>query len=107
MELLKEMGQHGTHVPLATAQVHCRAFKDNSGALEMAKVHKCQPWTKHLNVKLHHFQSCIKSGVVAVCAIKSENQLADCLAKLLNVETLTALQQQVMGWECHANQITT
>jgi len=30
VELLKEMGQHSACVPSATAQVHCRAFKDNS-----------------------------------------------------------------------------
>jgi hypothetical protein len=54
MELLKEMKTRGYPISTTQARVHCRVFEDNSGALEMARVHKYRPRTKHLNVKLHH-----------------------------------------------------
>ena len=56
MELLKEMKLTGLPVMPADDDVHCQVFEDNSGAIEMAQVHKYRPWTKHLNVKLHHFR---------------------------------------------------
>jgi hypothetical protein len=40
----------------ATPEVHCKIFEDNSGALEMASLHKFRPRTKHLHVKLHFFR---------------------------------------------------
>ena len=36
-------------------KVYCKTFKDNSRALEMAKVPKIRLRTKHLNSKYHHF----------------------------------------------------
>ena len=57
VESLKEMQHDGFKIAHAKAQMHCRAFKDNSGALEIAKVAKQCPRTKHLNCKLHHFRS--------------------------------------------------
>ena len=38
MELLKEMKIMGFPIKLSQAQVHCRVFEDNSGALEMANI---------------------------------------------------------------------
>ena len=43
MELLKEMKSIGLPVTPANADVHCRVFEDNSGAIEMAQVHKYGP----------------------------------------------------------------
>jgi Reverse transcriptase (RNA-dependent DNA polymerase) len=40
------------HIP----KVHCKLFEDNSGALEMARLPKMRPRTKHLCVKMHHFR---------------------------------------------------
>ena len=40
MNVLKEMKERGFPVPTAKAAVHCKVFEDNSGALEIAKVHK-------------------------------------------------------------------
>jgi hypothetical protein len=50
MELLKKMKNWGYPISTTQALVHCCVFKDNSGALEMARVHKYQPRTKYLNV---------------------------------------------------------
>ena len=55
MELLKEMKGKGFNALERKVKVHCRVFEDNSGAIEMAVVHKWIPSTKHLATKLHHF----------------------------------------------------
>ena len=43
MELLKEMKEKGLKVLDHQPRVHCKVFEDNSGALEMASVHKWRP----------------------------------------------------------------
>jgi hypothetical protein len=98
MELLKEMKKQGFPIETAQAKVHCRVFEDNSGALEMAKVHKYRPRTKHLNVRLHHFRDYVERGEVTIHAINTNDQPADFLTKALNDETLTRHRRTVMGW---------
>jgi hypothetical protein len=98
MELLKEMQKRGVQVTSTKAAIRCRVFEDNSGALEMAKVHKYRPRTKHLNVKLHHFRSYVESGEVSIHSITTTEQLADFLTKSLNHAMLSYLRKQAMGW---------
>jgi hypothetical protein len=43
MQLLKEMKGKGFPIHTPQARVHCHVFEDNSGALEMAKIHKYRP----------------------------------------------------------------
>ena len=40
MQMLQEIKELGFSVGSTTPRVHCKVFEDNSGALEMAKVHK-------------------------------------------------------------------
>jgi len=98
IELLKEIKLINRKVPKSHAKVHCKVFEDNSGALEMAKVHKFRPRTKHLNVKLHHFRQYVTSGEISIHPISSEDQLADYLTKPLNADKLRYLRRKVMGW---------
>ena len=55
MELLKQMRKKVFDVLDHKVKVHCRVFKDNSGAIEMMVIHKWRPRTKHIATKLHHF----------------------------------------------------
>jgi hypothetical protein len=55
MELAKELAKAGFNLGTETPKVQCKAFEDNSGALEMAQTPKMSPRTKHLNIKYHHF----------------------------------------------------
>ena len=98
MELLKEMRKHGFEVLDTKPRVHCKVFEDNSGALEMARIHKVRPRTKHINVKLHHFRSHVDNGEISIHPIKSEDQPADMLTKPLNVDSLTRCRKVIMGW---------
>ena len=97
MQLLSEMKEKKFTVGDDRAKVHCRVFEDNSGALEMATVHKYRPRTKHLNVKLYHFCSYIGKQI-SIHAIKTEFQRADYLTKAVTLEILEKLRPLVMGW---------
>jgi hypothetical protein len=45
-------------------RVFCKAFKDNSGALELAHLPKMRPQTKHINIKYHHFREHVRLGLI-------------------------------------------
>jgi hypothetical protein len=98
MHLLKEMKTMGFPITGANAKMHCKVFEDNSGALEIAKIHKYRPRTKHLNVKLHHFRDYVTRGEISINPINTKDQLADYLTKPVNAETLEKLRKEVMGW---------
>jgi hypothetical protein len=78
--------------------MHCKVLEDNSGALEIAKIHKYRPRTKHLTVKLHHFHDYVTRGEISINRINTKDQLADYLTKPVNAETLERLRKEVMGW---------
>ena len=94
MDLLNEMKKQGYEISKTKAEVKCQVFEDNSGALEMSKVHKYRPHTKHLNVKLHHFRDYVERGKIMIKEIGTKFQLADYLTKPLDEKTL----KKVMGW---------
>ena len=98
MQLLKEMKMNGFPINAPQARVHCQVFEDNSGALEMAKVHKYRPRTKHLNVRLHHFRDYVERKEISIHHISTNDQPADFLTKPLNEETLLRHRQAVLGW---------
>ena len=98
MELLKEMKALKFPVKGTTPAIHCKAFEDNSGTMEMAKTHKYRPGTKHLNVNLHHFHDYISRGEISIHKIDTKKQHADYLTKPVNQEILGYLRQKVMGW---------
>jgi hypothetical protein len=72
MNLLKEMKTMGIPITGANAKMHCKVFEDNSGALEIAKIHKYRPRTKHLNVKLHHFRDYVTRGEITINPIDTK-----------------------------------
>ncbi|KAL7478529.1 hypothetical protein ACHAW6_004292 [Cyclotella cf. meneghiniana] len=56
MELIKEMRECKFDIVNTQPYVYCKAFEDNSGALEQARLPKLHPCTKHINVCYHHFR---------------------------------------------------
>jgi hypothetical protein len=74
-------------------------FEDNSGVLEMAKIHKYRPQTKHLNAKLHHFWNYVEWQEVSINPISTADQPADFLTKALNEDILLWKHwMTVLGW---------
>jgi hypothetical protein len=99
MELLEEMKKLGFPIRSTAPKMRCKAFEDNSGALEMAATHeKHHPRTKHLNVKLHHLCDCVTRKETSTHPIDTSNQLADHLTKAVNQQTMAKLRCEVMGW---------
>lgn len=98
MELLKELKTKGFPINSSKASTHCRVFEDNSGALEMAKIHKYRPRTKHLNVRLHHFRDYVDREEISIHAINTLKQPADILTKPVNEDTLLQHRLTFMGW---------
>jgi hypothetical protein len=64
MELIKETKEH--HIPVICTKpyVYCKVFKDNSGALELARLPKLRPRTKHINVCYHNFCEHVCKGLI-------------------------------------------
>ncbi|KAL7517650.1 hypothetical protein ACHAWF_000140, partial [Thalassiosira exigua] len=56
MEFATDVRSKGFPVLCTEPYVYCKVFKDNSGALELARLPKFRPRTKHINVCLHHFR---------------------------------------------------
>ena len=98
MCLMNELKEHKFQVPYTKPTVHCKVFEDNSGALEIARLPKMRPRTKHLNVKLHHFRDYVERGEISIHPISTHDQLADILTKPVNQTILEKHRKVIMGW---------
>ena len=98
MGLTRELRDYGFNIKTTIPTVHCRVFEDNSGALEIATIHKVRPRTKHLNVQLHHFRQYVDQGDIAIFPITSELQRADLLTHMTSLGTLMRHRKAIMGW---------
>ena len=79
MEMLQEAREH----------VHCTVFEDNSGALELARLPKIRPRTKHINQSYYHFREHVEQQDVSIQATPTEDQMADILTKPLPEPSFT------------------
>jgi len=83
MRLIQELKDHGLPIATTVPRVHCKAYEDNSGALEMARLPKLRPRTKHVNVIYHHFRSYVRDGLISIFPIDTADQLGDVFTKPL------------------------
>ena len=79
-------------------KIHCKVFEDNTGALEIAKIHKYWPKTKYLNCRLYHCRSDVTSKLISIHKIDTKEQPADMLTKPLNEKRITKFRKMVTGW---------
>jgi hypothetical protein len=98
INLIKELRRAGFDYSPVKPRVFCKAFEDNSGALELAKTPKLRPRTKHINIKYHHFREFVKNGDVELYKITSEEQEADLFTKALPESSFTYLRKKIVGW---------
>jgi hypothetical protein len=63
--------------------VYCKVIEDNSGALELARLPKHCPRTKHINVCYHHFCRHVQKVLIKIFPIDTKDQIADALTKPL------------------------
>ena len=96
--LVKEI-QDELQIPLQSIpEVFCTVFKDNSGAVELSKVPKMRPRTKHINVKYHHFRQYVFDGTITIQQVISSKQLADIFTKNLPIEKILRFRLGICGW---------
>ena len=83
MGLLTEAREHGVSIDDLPPKVHCTVFEDNSGALELARLPKICPRSKHINQSYHHFREHVERKEILIEATPTEQQIADILNKPL------------------------
>ena len=99
MELAKEAKDQGVPVFCEpTTVVKCKAFEDNTGALELANVPKMRPRTKHINIKYHHFRHHVETGDITVQHVDTHSQVADIFTKPLAAELFIKHRRTLLGW---------
>ena len=98
MGMLQEAREHGLQVDYLPPKEHWTVFEDNSGALELARLPKIRPRTKHINQSYHHFREHVERQDVSIQATPTEAQLADILTKPLPEPPFKRHRKAIMGW---------
>jgi hypothetical protein len=98
MYLLRELKEANFEFNIAIPKVHCKTYEDNVGAIEMARLPKMRPRTKHLNAKYHHFREAVQDGSIEIIYVNTKEQIADILTKPLIIILFEFLQKLLMGW---------
>ena len=100
MQLVKDLRDcTGIRIGSTPPKVHCRIFEDNSGALEMVRLPKMRPRTRHMCVKLHHFREFVKRKEVTIHKVQSKLQLADLLTKPQPKDLFESQRESIMLWQ--------
>jgi len=98
MNMLNEMKSIGFDIHPDSPKVHCKLFEDNNGALEIAKVPKQRPRTKHINCKYFHFTSYVANNDITLHRIDTAVQPADVLTKPNELATFVKHRKFILGW---------
>ena len=96
MELLKELKREGFSTYSSSPTVYCKAFEDNSGALELARTPKMRPRTKHINLVYHHFREYVHRKEIIIHPIRTDDQLADIFTKPLGQNIFTKHRYSIL-----------
>ncbi len=82
-DFYRKWGKKGVNVLCNKPHVYCKVFEEYSGALELARLPKLHPRTKHINVCYHHFREHVRKGIIKTFPVNSKDQIADALTKAL------------------------
>jgi len=97
MFLIQEIREKGFQVIANMPHVYCKAFEDNSGALELARLPKLRPRTKHINTCFHHFREHVRNGLIKIYPIGTKDQIADVLTKAISQNDLQRHRKAISG----------
>lgn len=98
MHLLEEMKEKKFKIYTTIPRVYCKCFEDNSGALEMARIPKMRPRTKHINQMYHHFRRYVKDGSIKILPIDTTEQTGDIFTKPLPQNQFLKLRRKLTGY---------
>ena len=77
MGLIKELKTFRFEVFLEELTMHCKAFEDNYGDIELARLMEIRPLTKKINVVFHHFREYVHRGLIYTHQVYTNDQCAD------------------------------
>jgi hypothetical protein len=97
MYLLEEIQARGIEVTTIPT-IRCQMFEDNSAALEMARVPKIRPRTRHINSVLHHFRNEVANNRLLLEKVATEDNQADILTKTTVYELFIKHRKAILGW---------
>jgi hypothetical protein len=97
MALVHEMKEHNFDVICTQPHIYCKVFEDNSGALELARLPKLRPRTKHINVCYHHFREHVRKGLIKIFPVGTDDQVADTLTKALPQNVFVKHRRDLCG----------
>ncbi len=97
MELFGEMIKRGHKVACNEPVIYCKVFEDNSRALELARLPKLRPRTKHINTCYHHFREHVRKGLIKILPVSTDDQIADTLTKPLAQNAFCRHRQALCG----------
>lgn len=104
MNILEELRNSGVELLTQQPQIQCHLYEDNAGAIELAKLPKLRPRTKHIAIQYHHFRSWTVPGPsgeepkIKVQYISTQQQEADILTKALPKTQFQFLRKKLCGW---------
>ena len=98
MNLLKELREKECIKLNLSTNVHCKVFEDNSGAIEMVRVPKMRPRTKHINLVYHWFLDYVKQKQIKIYPISTEEQIADMYTKPLPAKSFIKHRKKSLHW---------
>ena len=98
MGMLQDAREHGLKMDYLPPKVHCTIFEDNTGALELARLPKILPRTKHINQSYHQFREHVERQDMSIQATPMEDQLADILTRPLTEPSFTRHHKTIIGW---------
>jgi len=104
INLTDELREQGVDLVNKQPQITCQVYEDNAGAIELAKLPKLRPRTKHLAIQYHHFRSWTVRGLdgedpkIKINYISTELQEADIMTKPLAKYQFEQLRKRLCGW---------
>jgi hypothetical protein len=97
INLMTEVNRLGVCTYCNVPKVYCKAFEDNSGALELAKAPKMIPRTKHISLVFHHFRDYVRRGLIVIYPVGTLEQLADIFTKPLSSVLFEKHKKKITG----------
>ena len=99
LRMLEELQEHGFKVSTKIT-IQCKAFEDNNGAMEISRVPKMRPRTRHINCKHYHFMDYTSGDnpQIQIERISSKENPADTLTKPNELPKLQNHHSFMWGW---------
>lgn len=98
VQLMEELQKNGVQLHQSKPEIKCRVFEDNIGALELARLPKLRPRTKHIAINYHHFRSFVADKKIEIEHVDTKNQIADIATKALPRVQFEILRKKLLGW---------